>query len=332
MALHGKEKIWFLVNRLSDERAITKAGEPIGLHPMQELNNHYLPQDLINLLEKLEADGAAKLVQMPTDQTYHKYLIELLPGFDDYASKLEDDPEYLEWSGKKPKRRGVSFGKQVDFTKEASENSDTYISIGQIQELLDMPKSERDVIIKRSLTDKQRKDVEEYPKQTKKLLDNLGLSVQQQLKGLSLNLPEVNYVLPPNYQAEQVGLLRRLVQQKEQENSDEPPALSIAYSGSRQIVLNGVFQIAKPNLNSTNDLVFSHLYANPGKTFSRQQLEEATGEKFTKTLHKIVENLGFKGDLAKAFFTTSKNDIVFRNPISRDELNEMGLGNIKLNW
>jgi len=57
MSLHGKEKIWFLVNRLQDEREVTTAGQPIALHPTQELNNHYLPMDLISLAEKLEKEN-----------------------------------------------------------------------------------------------------------------------------------------------------------------------------------------------------------------------------------------------------------------------------------
>jgi hypothetical protein len=84
MSLHGKEKIWFLINRLQDERDITAAGQPVALHPAQELNNHYLPMDLINLADKLEKEkNAVKLLNtMPTDQTYGKYLFELLPDWD----------------------------------------------------------------------------------------------------------------------------------------------------------------------------------------------------------------------------------------------------------
>src|SRR5258708_4645188 len=104
MALSGKEKIWFLVNRLSDEREITSAGQPVALHPANDLNKNYLPMDLISLSSKLEKESnAIKLLnKAPTDQTYGKYLFELLPGFDKYVEGLAADPDYLEWSGKKP--------------------------------------------------------------------------------------------------------------------------------------------------------------------------------------------------------------------------------------
>ena len=156
MSLHGKEKIWILVNRLQDEREVTTAGQPIALHPTQELNNHYLPMDLISLAEKLEKEkNAIKLLNaMPTDQTYGKYLFELLPDFDKYVSELEDDPDYLEWSGKKPKPKKPYFdpSRQVDFSKTSEQNKDKYISVGQIEELEKMPQAERTRVLLNSST------------------------------------------------------------------------------------------------------------------------------------------------------------------------------------
>jgi hypothetical protein len=128
MSLYGKEKIWFLINRLQDEREVTPAGQPVALHPAQELNNLYLPMDLIQLAEKLEKEkNALKLTNMPTDQTYGKYQFELLPDFDNYVSELRKDQKYLEYIGEKPepivkpkisfanssaKKNGVMTGKE----------------------------------------------------------------------------------------------------------------------------------------------------------------------------------------------------------------------------
>jgi hypothetical protein len=104
MSLYGKEKIWFLVNRLLDEREVTSSGQPVALHPANDLNKHYLRQDLINIAEKLEKEhNAVKLLNVaPTDQTYGKYLFELLPDFDNYILELRKDPKYLDWIGEKP--------------------------------------------------------------------------------------------------------------------------------------------------------------------------------------------------------------------------------------
>lgn len=104
MSLHGKEKIWFLIDRLLDEREVTEAGQPVALHPMNDLNNHYLPMDFIQLTAKLQKEhNAIKLLNnMPTDQTNGKYLIELLSDFDNYVAQLRNDPKYLEYIGEKP--------------------------------------------------------------------------------------------------------------------------------------------------------------------------------------------------------------------------------------
>lgn len=101
MSLYGKEKIWFLIDRLLDEREVTEAGQPVALHPMNDLNGHYGKMDFIQLTEKLEKEhNAIKLLnQVPTDQTYNKYQIELLPDFDNYVQELHKDPKYRKWAG-----------------------------------------------------------------------------------------------------------------------------------------------------------------------------------------------------------------------------------------
>lgn len=103
MSLHGKEKIYFFINRLIDEREVSEDGKPIGLHPANDLNNHYAPMDFVQMVEKIEKEhNAARLIAMPTDQTYNKYLVELLPDFDNYVAELRKDPKYLDWIGEKP--------------------------------------------------------------------------------------------------------------------------------------------------------------------------------------------------------------------------------------
>lgn len=338
MALYGKEKIWFLVNRLSDEREVTSAGQPVALHPANDLNKHYLPLDLISLASKLEKEhNAVKLLNnAPTDQTYGKYLFELLPDFDKYVAELEDDPEYLEWSGKKPKPKKPYFdpSRQVDFSKSSEQNKDNYISVGQIEELEKMPKDERTRIMKESLTDKNRKDIDEFSKTSLQLIKGIQDNFKLNIPKISPVLSDVSFALPPNYEAEQVRLLRQLVNQQEASkpsSESNNQTYSITYTKSRQVLLNGVFQLAQPTFNGENDLVFSYLCQHPNKPLSKKQLESELKITISKPLHKIVENLGFKGDLAKAFFSVSKGSIVFRNPVSTDELNQMGLSIIRLN-
>jgi hypothetical protein len=107
--------------------------------------------------------------------------------------------------------------------------------------------------------------------------------------------------------------------------------LQITYTKSRQVLLNNMFQLAQPTFNGENDQVFSFLIQNPNKSFTKKQLEETLNIKITKPFHKIVENLGFKGDLVRIFFSISKNNISFNNPVSQEHLEQMGIGKIRLN-
>lgn len=88
----------------------------------------------------------------------------------------------------------------------------------------------------------------------------------------------------------------------------------IIYTEDRRVMLNGLIELARTNFNGENDLIFSFLYKNPNKTYSREDLENACKTKFTKAFNKVVENLGFYRGLKKAFFDVSKNSIRFNNP------------------
>ena len=104
----------------------------------------------------------------------------------------------------------------------------------------------------------------------------------------------------------------------------------VTYTEGREILLNGYFILGKPDFNSENDLVFDYLIKNQNKTITKEEIEKAISNKLTKSLHKIVENLGFIGDIRKVFMDVSKTSIQFRNPITRSTLNSLGISKIKL--
>lgn len=222
MALHGKEKIWFVFNRLIDARDET-VGNIVGLHPMDDLHGNFSHPDFINLLNKLEHEKAAKFISLPTDQTYLKYQVKILPGFEVYAKKLRADVGYQKWCGIEPDE------------------------------------------------------------------------------------PEKAATLPSSL--------------------DD---LIITYTNAREILLNGMFQLAKPNLDGENDTVFKYLYDHPNQSITKAKLETELKIKVTKPLHKIVENLGFRSDLSRAFFSVSKTAIEFRNPVTKDALSHLGITRFKL--
>lgn len=331
MALHGKEKIWYVFDRLIDAQEIA-TGNVVGLHPADDLNLHFSHPDFIDVMKKLEQEKAAKFISLPTDQTYLKYQIKILPGFDAYHKKLWADPQYREYNGDKYPPKGVEVRKGyfysddeiVDLTLTKKENENRHLTAGKVAEIYNLPKDQREKIFKDVLTSEQVQEAISLEFASAKFLDQLP------------KLDDINVGLTsdPNYEAEMVGLLRQMVEQKDGKTSlpkSDTVAYNVTYSTSRDIILNGLMVLSRPTFNGENDLVFSHLFKNPGKSFTKKELEEAISQKIAKDFHKVVENLGFKGDLAKIFFSVSKNDIKFRNPVLNDDLVQMGVTLVRLN-
>lgn len=119
--MDGKQKLYFLLNRIDDARAIAPSGQPLIIDPTNDLNRKYRDIELQQLFTKLEQDAQVlKVLQIPSrfqtieivddpfeyqptpesnDGYYH---IELLPSFDEYFLKVQDEAEYQEFTGKSP--------------------------------------------------------------------------------------------------------------------------------------------------------------------------------------------------------------------------------------
>ena len=139
------------------------------------------------------------------------------------------------------------------------------------------------------------------------------------------------------YRAEKEVPSESLAPTREREAPAESEVVyRITYTKAREILLsdvfqNEVFQLAKPDFDSENELVFNYLYEHPNQRITRQEIEDAMKVKLTKSFNKIVDNLGFKGDLRRLFFNVSKKtSIQFTNPITEHHLNELGIKRIKL--
>lgn len=104
----------------------------------------------------------------------------------------------------------------------------------------------------------------------------------------------------------------------------------ITFNVSNEILLNDLIVLSKPNLSSENAEVFTYLIENPNKTIPKKEIEERIRRSIGKDLHKIVENLGFAGDLRKAFFSVSKDAIFFRNPIRKADFDQLGILPLKI--
>src|SRR3989304_2621825 len=121
--MSGKEKLYFLLERVEDARAIAPYGAPLKIHATHDLNNNYRGTELDQLFTKLEKDEKVLRVlktgnrmqsiideyddpySEPDDGSYH---IELLPAFEEYYLKIQGDPEYQEFTGKKQNKRQVA--------------------------------------------------------------------------------------------------------------------------------------------------------------------------------------------------------------------------------
>ncbi|MFH1827028.1 MAG: hypothetical protein ABH812_01170 [bacterium] len=113
-------------------------------------------------------------------------------------------------------------------------------------------------------------------------------------------------------------------------NKSSDILFEITYTDGREVLLNKYILIANPDFESENDQVFDYLMKNPRRTIKLEEIEDKIGNNLAKSLHKIIENLGFSGDLRKIFFNVSKNAIYFRNPVTKTDLQKLGMSRIKL--
>ena len=121
---------------------------------------------------------------------------------------------------------------------------------------------------------------------------------------------------------------------KDKKAVEDETVYYITYTKAREILLNDVVNnsgrlLAKPNFNSENDTVFNYLYEHPNQKFTREQIKGGVLITVIKSLHKIVENLGFRGDIKRVFFDVSEQAIQFRNPITRKDLQDLNIDKIE---
>lgn len=120
--MSGKEKIYFLLGCIQDLRVTSPSGQALKINQMNDLYGKYEQGELSRLFNKLEQDDIIlKVLQVPSgtktidfvegvldpyDQVPEKddglWHIELLqPAFDEYLLKIQEEPEYKEFSNKR---------------------------------------------------------------------------------------------------------------------------------------------------------------------------------------------------------------------------------------
>lgn len=104
----GRQKLFFLLERIEDEKNVTPLGQPIRIHPVRNLKNKYYQEDILGLLTKLEKEEKViKITEMPNPEEGYLtnengyYVFELLPSFEKYYATIQYEPAYQDFTGKK---------------------------------------------------------------------------------------------------------------------------------------------------------------------------------------------------------------------------------------
>ena len=131
----GKEKLYFLLDAIVDARTIAPSGQPLLIDPANDLNLNYRGIELDQLFAKLEKDEKvlkvlkesmqvnSTLGELDPDPYEHAddgcWHIKLLPAFDDYYSKIQQEPEYQKFAPSRiPASSSISSGKKPLMTYE----------------------------------------------------------------------------------------------------------------------------------------------------------------------------------------------------------------------
>ncbi len=347
----GKEKIYFLLDAIDDARAITPSDQPLVIDPTNDLNRRYRDIELAQLFTKLEKDERVlKVLKAPSrtkeidiienldpydhadDGCWH---IELLPAFDNYFLKIQQEPEYQEFTGKKP-----PFQKKTKLSRKALEK--IWGILQEIEDKRGIRSAGEDIPVQQVHLSKVKNDREAKAASDERL--NILKKLENEDKAIiDIRWPKGfhqfgylkigdRYFEALNYYKEEYKKAANDYQQsQEQEKADiNSIAYEVKYSDKvREILINN-FLLAKPDFNSENDNVFSYLYRNANRAVKIEELEQHIGGKLKKTIHNILRDLGFTGNFTKTFFSASKNGVIFRNPITYQDLKELGINRLKI--
>lgn len=125
------------------------------------------------------------------------------------------------------------------------------------------------------------------------------------------------------------NLEEELYPEKSKQKNNEI-AYEVTYNEKDRKILINNFLLAKVDFDSVNEWVFSYLYKNIGKKIAKDKLEKERGEKIKKSLHDIVKDLGFTGDLKTLFFQASEKSIKFTKTITFQDLKDLKIDFIRI--
>lgn len=340
-----EEKLDLIIKAIVEARKPTRKGQDTKLYLTSDNGLKPLdPNEIYDILLKLQDDEGILFVQDIPSAI--KKLFET-----DFERKDYFILEIKEIFGSWYEKRLIANKSRLENLSEINLNNIIHI-MHLIERELELDQSEKITIgfvsSLHELEGYEREDIDEIVNSyTRGLgyLKNIGVVKNYTISDMTLS-SEITLDIARFFEVlERINSLGQSEKEKQKENkikektvektSNQQPeskidvVYEITYTKQRQILMNNV-QIGKPDFNSENDLVFSFLYIHPNESFTKEQIEKAVGVKLNKSLHKIVENLGFEGDTKEVFISASKNAIQFRNPITKKDLEEMKKATIKL--
>lgn len=349
--INGKDELYFLLNRIDDIKARTVSGRPLIIDPTNDLNQNYRDIELKQWFTKLEVDEKVlKILKAPSrtkeidivedldpyehadDGCWH---IELLPAFNKYFLAIQEEPEYQEFTGKKPPVRA-----KLRLSRKSLEKIWTVLQeiedkrgITSVQDEISIPQvhfnkahNEREAI---AYSDERLNILKKLENEEKAIKEVRWPNDFHQYVFLKITdkYPEVfSY-----YEKEYKNIAKDYQKNQEDKKVNEDAIVyEVKYSEkNREILING-FLLAKPDFNRENEIVFTFVYKHANERLTKRKIEIDNDIRLLKELPKIVENLGFTGDLKKVFFDVSSEGILFRNPITRKDLDELKIIVLKL--
>lgn len=351
--ISGKDQLYFLLNRIADIKARTVSNRPLIIDPTNDLNQNYRDIELKQWFTKLEVDekvlkilkapSRTKQIDIVEDLDPYDYAddgcwhIELLPAFDRYFLKIQQEPEYQEFTGKKPQTAQVQNEIQPKPNRKVLEK--IWNVLQEIEEKKQLGSKNSPIRLAYYPTPQKRDDNGQF--ETRKTVLEKLQSLEA-ITGLhkvvaggyyywSFNLGD-NY---PTFLSEHEEAYKEVAQnyqrsQEEEKANARDIVYEVKYSEKSREILANNFLLAKPDFNSENEVVFSYLFRNANRPVKTEELEQQAGNKLKKPIHNILRDLGFTGKLAKAFFGASKNGVIFRNPITHQDLKDLGIERIKI--
>ncbi|OGG39681.1 hypothetical protein A3A21_00050 [Candidatus Jorgensenbacteria bacterium RIFCSPLOWO2_01_FULL_45_25b] len=108
------------------------------------------------------------------------------------------------------------------------------------------------------------------------------------------------------------------------------PKYLVCLTKTREVIVNDKYIVGKPNFASENHDFILFAIEHPNTTITREALRAAKLD-IAKKFAQIIADLGFKGELKRAFFpNASIKAVEFRNSLTDADLKELQVDEVKL--